>query len=258
VKVFDVGRTAEDEAYLAMELLDGEPLADMMAQGRRLDPRAAVQMLLPIAEALDALHRHHIIHRDIKPANIFLARDDRGRWQPKLIDFGLARKTDRSAGRLTERGAILGTPVYMSRERLLGEDADLLEDIYGLSVVLYQAITGKLPFDGENAMALLGALTANRPRSILAHGVGDPDLWAIVERGLAPRDQRWASARDLGKALAGWLWRHGSLDDISGVSLRPIWIDDDDVRETPPVSSGVYASRRSPSASHPRSQIRHM
>jgi serine/threonine-protein kinase len=148
-----------------------------------------------------------------------------------------------NAGRLTETGAVMGTPAYMSRERLLGEDPDLREDVYGLSVVLYQAITGELPFDGKNVPVLLAALITNRPQSILAHGVDDPDLWAILERGLAPRDERWASAWDLGKALAGWLWSHGSIDDIAGVSLRPIWIDDDARSLAGPGSSRVPTAR---------------
>jgi serine/threonine-protein kinase len=229
VQVVDVGHTDDGEAYLAMELLEGEALADVLARERRFDPRTAIQVLLPIAEALEALHRHGIIHRDVKPENIFLATDDAGRCQPKLIDFGLARRTDRNAVRLTVAGSIMGTPGYMSRERLLGGDVGLGEDVYGLTVVLYRAITGALPFDAKTPAALLAALNAG-PRSILTDGVGDPELWTIVERGLAPSEQRWPSAGDLGKALAGWLWRRGSLDDIAGVSLRPAWIGDDDLR----------------------------
>ena len=230
VRVFDVGRTPDDEAYLAMELLEGEALAGALCREQRLEPGAAIRVLLPIAEALDALHRRGIIHRDVKPENIFLARDDAGYWQPKLIDFGLARSTAPDARRITATGAVMGTPVYMSRERLLGEDVDFQEDVWALSVVLYRAITGELPFDGRDPMLLLAALTENRPRSILDYGVGDADLWAILERGFAPRGERWASAWDLGKALAGWLRQNGSPDDVSGVSLRPIWIDADDVR----------------------------
>lgn len=244
VQVFDVGRTSDGDAYLAMELLDGEALAEVLSRERRLDPATAIQVLLPIADALEAIHRRGVIHRDIKPENIFLARDDAGHWQPKLIDFGLARRTDPDAARLTDCGAVMGTPVYMSRERLMGEDVDLQEDLWGLSVVLYLAITGELPFDGKNPIVLIHALTMNRPRSLLSHGVGDADLWAILERGLAPRGERWASARDLGKALAGWLWQHGRLDDISGVSLRQTWIDEDDARRLAgPVPSRVPTVR---------------
>jgi serine/threonine-protein kinase len=230
VRVIDVGHTAEGETYLAMELLDGEPLAEVLDRERRLDPLTAVRVLLPIAEVLDALHRSGIIHRDVRPENIFLTRDDAGHWQPKLIDFGLARSTDPGAARLTEAGSMIGTPAYMSRERLLGEDVDAREDVYGLSVVLYHVITGELPFAGEGPVEVFSALTANCPRSTADHRAGDEELWAIVARGLACRSERWTTAWDLGRALAGWAWKNGAVDDIAGMSLRSVWIDDEEAQ----------------------------
>jgi serine/threonine-protein kinase len=228
VQVLDVGHTADGETYLSMELLDGEPFADVLARERRLDPRTAIRVLLPIAEALDVLHRSGSILRDVRPENIFLAQTDAGRWQPKLIDFSLARSTRPGEGRVTELGVVMGTPAYMSYEHLRGEELDGREDVYALSVVLYQAMTGKLPFAGVTPMEQLSALAANHPSSTVDHGAGDAELWAIVERGLAPRSERWASAWDLGRALAGWASKNGSLDDITGMSLRPVWVDDDD------------------------------
>jgi eukaryotic-like serine/threonine-protein kinase len=237
VQVLDVGHTAEGEAYLAMELLDGETFADVLTRERRLDPATAIRVLLPIAEALDALHRSGSIHRDLKPENIFLTRSDAGRWQPKLIDFGLARSAHPGAGRITEIGVAMGAPAYVSYERLLGEEADLREDVYALSVILYQTMTGELPFAGVTPSEQISALTANRVLSTVDHGAGDAELWAIVKRGLARRSERWASAWDLGRALAGWAWKNGSLDDIAGMSLRPVWIDEEASRLDSPVSS---------------------
>jgi serine/threonine-protein kinase len=244
VQVLDVGQTAAGETYLAMELLDGEVLADVLNRERRLDPMTAVRVLLPIADVLDALHRSGIIHRDVKPDNIFLTRDDAGRWQPKLIDFGLARSTDQGVNRLTEAGAMLGTPAYMSRERLLGEDVDASEDVYALAVVLYEAMTGALPFDGETPLEVFSALTADRPRSTVDHGAGDAPLWAVVERGLASRSERWASARDLGRALAAWAWQNGGFADIAGMSLRPTWIDADEAERLDGSVSDMAATVR--------------
>ena len=183
--------------YLAMELLDGELFADVLARERRLDPKTAIRVLLPVAEALDALHRSGSIHRDIKPENIFLAQTDAGRWQPKLIDFGLARSTSPGVGRITEAGAVVGTPAYMSYEHLIGDDVDSGEDVYAPSVVLYQTMTGELPFAGNTPMEQISALAANQPLSTLDYGVGDEELWAIVQRGLARRKTlprgRWRS-----------------------------------------------------------------
>ncbi len=221
VHVSDVGRTAGGDTYLVMELLDGEALCDVLAREARLDPITTARVLLPIAAGLAAMHGKKIVHRDVKPENIFLSCDDSGRWQPKLIDFGLARSPNRGA-RLTQRGFVVGTPVYMSPERMVGDDATDQDDVWSLAVVLYETITGVVPFDDPRAFTA--------PRSLMEHGCGDEELWEILACGLARRRQRYASAQALGKALAAWLWKQGGTDDITGVALRPTWLDDDDVR----------------------------
>jgi serine/threonine-protein kinase len=189
------------------------------------------------------MHARRIIHRDIKPENIFLSCDDSGRWQPKLIDFGLARAPAQEA-RLTARGYMVGTPDYMSPERIQGEDAAPQDDIWGLCVSLYELVTGSLPFVGPTDALLRDSLLRGTPRSILDHGVGDEELWAIVQRGLSRRAQRYPSASALGKALAGWLWKQGFLDDISGLSLRKSWIEDDDLRRLSSPRSSLVATAR--------------
>jgi eukaryotic-like serine/threonine-protein kinase len=227
VHVLDVGRTAEGDPFLVMELLDGETLADVLDREARLDVVTAIQVLLPIAGGLGVMHGKGIVHRDVKPENVFLSCDDTGRWQPKVIDLGVARLEGRSrAGRLTRRGAVLGTPVYLSPERVEGEDADPRDDVWALCVMLYEVVAGVRPFDGDTLGDLLAALVTTAPRPLASRGVDAPELWTILERGLRRRDARWPSMQDLGKALAGELWRRGVTQDISGVSLRATWLRD--------------------------------
>jgi eukaryotic-like serine/threonine-protein kinase len=220
INVLDVGRTAEGDPFLVMELLDGEALGEILDRERRLDVVTALRIILPITGALEAMHAKGIIHRDVKPDNIFLARDDAGRWQPKLIDFGLARLDEKGrSARITQRGALIGTPVYLSPERLRGEDADPRDDVWALCVVLYGMVTGELPFEGETFRDLFMALVDGVPRSLASHGVNDPALQELLRRGLSPGGKRWTMG-ELGMALTRELLSRGATKDIAGLALR--------------------------------------
>jgi eukaryotic-like serine/threonine-protein kinase len=220
VQVLDVGRTEEGGPFLVMELLDGECLAGVLEREGRLDPITALRVILPIASALEAMHDKGILHRDVKPENVFLSLDDAGRWQPKLIDFGLARMDDRArAGRITQRGAIIGTPVYLSPERIRGEDAGAQDDVWALCVMLYGMITGALPFDGDTMIDVFAALNRGEPSPLASHGVDEPALWEILRRGLGPRATRWPSVRALRAALTAELLSRGATKDIAGLAL---------------------------------------
>jgi serine/threonine-protein kinase len=221
LRVLDVGQTEAGDPFLVMELLDGVSLAAVLQREVRLAPVLAVRIILPIAEALSAVHAKGIVHRDVKPQNIFLAHGDSGRWQPKLIDFGAAKVEPRPAEhRISRSGIVIGTPIYMSPEQIQGAEASAGSDVFALSVVLYEAITGAPPFDWGTLASLLVALPAGGLRSLSDHGVHEPELWAILRRGLAPRDARWPEARDLHRALARWLRDRGATADIGGVAVR--------------------------------------
>lgn len=223
VHVLDVGRTAEGHPFLVMELLEGESLSDVLFRETKLDPVTAIRLILPIAGALEALHAKGIVHRDVKPSNIFLAVDDAGRWQPKLIDFGLARLAEeRSVRRLTERGAIVGTPDYLSPERVRGQDAHPRDDVWALCVALYEMTTGKSPFPGNHMLDLFVSIAGAQPTPLAAHGVSDPGLWEILRRGLTTGADRWSSMLDLREALSHELLRRGATKDISGVALNTV------------------------------------
>lgn len=148
VGVLDAGSDDEGVPYLVLERLYGQPLEALL--GEPLPLLTVAQALVPVANALVALHRGGIVHRDIKPANIFLHRDVDGRVTPKLLDFGIAKAVARSSTTLT--GAALGTPAYMAPEQALGHHVGgPAADVWSMAVVFAQSLTGRLPFANVRA-----------------------------------------------------------------------------------------------------------
>ncbi len=227
VRVFDFGQMDDNTPFIVMELLKGEPLSALLNREGKLEVTRALQMMLPIADALATAHGRGIIHRDIKPENIFIASDEYGRLQPKIVDFGIARFSEGS-GTLTRSGALLGTPDYMSPEQARGEpDIDHRADVWALCVVLYELMAGCRPFgqDGGNYLAVLRAIVHDPVRPILEFDVGDKALWVIIERGLRKRRQeRWDTMRVFGESLALWLYERGIREDAFGASLKTGWL----------------------------------
>jgi serine/threonine-protein kinase len=227
VRVFDFGWTRHGDPYLVMELVQGETLAAALKREARMPAIRAVQTLLPIADGLRLAHDKGIVHRDIKPDNVFLAADALNRKQPKLLDFGIAKVDKQVDGRLTQMGAVLGSPDYMSPEQALGlDDIDERTDIWSLCVVLYEAITGMVPFQKANYNALMHAIINEDPVPSMDYGAGDKQLWQVIERGLRKeRGERQQTVTELGEALALWLYEHGVKEDLSGNSIRAVWLD---------------------------------
>jgi eukaryotic-like serine/threonine-protein kinase len=227
VRVFDFGWTRHGDPYLVMELVQGETLAAQVKREVRIPAIRAVQTLLPIVDGLRMAHDKGIVHRDIKPDNVFLAADALGRRQPKLLDFGIAKVDKQIDGRLTQVGAVLGSPDYMSPEQALGlDDIDERTDIWSLCVVLYEVITGTVPFQKPNYNALMHAIINEDPTPSVDCGAGDRSLWQVIERGLRKqREDRFQTVTDLGEALALWLYEHGIKEDLSGNSIRAVWLD---------------------------------
>ena len=230
VRVFDFGWTSRADPFLVMELVQGESLGSILRRELRLPAIQAVQMLLPLADGLRSAHDKGIVHRDIKPDNILVARDEFGRQQPKLLDFGIAKVDQQQAAedrKLTQEGVALGSPDYMSPEQALGrEDIDHRTDVWALCVVLYESITGQMPWDRPNYNALMQAIIHEPPAATTTLSAGDADLWRVIERGLQKNPaNRWASMTELGEALALWLYEHGVKEDISANSLRAVWLD---------------------------------
>jgi serine/threonine protein kinase len=221
VRVFDFGHTEQGDPFIVMELLEGESLASALKSRSRLSAIKSVQTILPIVDALVAAHAEGIVHRDLKPENIFLAREAR-RIQPKVVDFGIAKVERGGFTRtLTRKGAVLGSPGYMSPEQARGlPEIDHRADIWAVCLVLYECMTGRSPFSGENYNALMRAIIEESATPITEYSAGDEALWAIIRRGLEKKpDARWPSMRELGTALSRWLLANGVEHDVSGDSL---------------------------------------
>jgi serine/threonine-protein kinase len=234
VKVFDVGQTEGGDPFIVMELLHGSSLGTILAAESRLPSVQVVRILLPIADALSLAHSKSLVHRDLKPDNVFVVHDA-GTIQPKLVDFGIVKVDQGDAeSHLTQRGAVLGSPDYMSPEQARGEDnIDLATDIWSFSVVLYEAITGRCPFIGANYNALLRQIVEDTPPSPEELAAADAGLSAIVMRGLSKaRKDRFASMGEYGRALANWLISQGVNEDICGTKLDR-WLRDTDPHGRP-------------------------
>jgi serine/threonine protein kinase len=232
IRVFDVGETNLGDLFIVMELLQGATLAQMIAGGKLTAVRA-VQIVLPIVDALASMHARGIVHRDVKPDNLFISLEDRT-VQPKLLDFGIAKLNESrgKAGNLNESGMLVGSPEYMSPEQAMAcDDIDFRTDIWSVCVALYEAVSGETPFARVSDDALLGAITELEPASLAERGDCDEQLWQIVHIGLAKdRYARHASMAELGRALASWLVSHGVTDDACGTSLESRWFADDPVQ----------------------------
>ena len=169
VAVTDFGQTAEGYVYIVMELLEGRTLREVLAKEAPLDTARAVALMLQTSAAVAAAHEAGIIHRDLKPANIFIVHNSELPSVVKVLDFGIAKlATDTleedEAHTLTQVGAMIGTPRYMSPEQCDGAELTPASDVYGLGVILYEMLTGIVPFSGSTPLAIAMKHTSEAPR----------------------------------------------------------------------------------------------
>ncbi|MBL4685587.1 MAG: serine/threonine protein kinase, partial [Nannocystaceae bacterium] len=162
VQVVDFDRTSDGLVYLAMELLRGESFEDWLERPGSMPD--GVRWLAEAARGLDAAHSAGIVHRDVKPDNVFLHRLTDGKVQPKLLDFGLAKATAADLTQVeTQAGTLLGTPYYLAPERALGRPLDPRADLYSLGIMLYETLTGNVPFVDDSFMGILALHIKSTP-----------------------------------------------------------------------------------------------
>jgi serine/threonine-protein kinase len=224
VEVLDLGRLDGGDRYMVMEFLKGESLSARIAARKRLSASEITNIGLQLLEGLSAAHEAGIIHRDLKPDNVFLLAQAKGRVDfVKILDFGISKfnvlGNDFS---MTRTGAVMGTPYYMAPEQARGaKHFDARLDVYAAGVILYEAATGKVPFDGDTFNELLIKIATEESPSVrVAAPDLDPRLADIIDRARRRNpEQRFASAREFHDALAHWSERPIGSDLATGATL---------------------------------------
>ncbi len=254
VRLLDHSLSGDEDPYIAMELLDGEDLRARLTREGRLNPRATCELVCQVARGLAEAHSAGIVHRDLKPENIFLARE-REQEVVKILDFGVARWNARTP--VDEGVGLIGTVEYMSPEVASGAFVDHRSDLWALSVIAYECLTGSVPFTGESIQEVLGSIKGGVARvpSALAPELGpDFDRWWTRATSRAIED-RFDGAEELARALqqavglaegadsAGEALRAGRPEDPA--SLAPVeGVASSTGRATRPAKGASHAGRR--------------
>jgi serine/threonine protein kinase len=218
VKVFLYGELDDGSLYIIMEFLEGKNLNQTVRTEGPFPIERALPILMQACGALDEAHRAGIIHRDLKPENIFLVQSEALHDYPKLLDFGLAKVGERQMRpgsiMLTQEGMVFGTPEFMSPEQAQGKPLTPASDVYSLAVILYEVLTGKLPFDAKSAMDFIQLHVIGKPVPLNQRVPGRTFpllLEQIIDRALAKRPEaRFSSAAELATALQAVM--HGATE----------------------------------------------
>jgi len=232
VDIVDYGEIVQDDGgdmvYFIMEFLAGEALTDLIRREAPLAPERSLAICIQIADALSASHGHNIVHRDLKPDNVILIQRGRQNDFVKVLDFGIAKLTgDQPGSRRTRTGIVMGTPAYMSPEQCEGRgNVDHRTDIYALGILLYEMITGRVPFLGEGyGEVLVQHLTQTPARPTTIRGLIPPHVEAICMKALEKKpESRYPSMEEFMKALAdpvGYVEANGGLEGFLKQDLKP-------------------------------------
>ena len=217
VDVYDIGTVPDGRPFLASEFLEGKDFASLLEERERIDCGVAVHVVRQVCRALAAAHARGVVHRDVKPENVFLVGDMESPVV-KVLDFGISKFDGGGGATLTQTGMIMGTPGYMPPEQARGAKTDHRADIYGVGAMLYRAVTGKLPFDSDDAAeALSMVLTEEPPRPRSVEPSIPEALELVIQKAMAKDpEERFRSMTELDERLAPF-----DPETPSAVSLLP-------------------------------------
>jgi serine/threonine-protein kinase len=210
VKVFLYGELEDGSLYIVMEFLEGKNLNQTVRAEGPMAPERAIPILIQACNALEEAHRAGIIHRDLKPENIFISQQAGMKDYAKVLDFGLAKVTEREMRPgsviLTQEGMVFGTPEFMSPEQAQGKSLTPASDLYSLAVILYEALTGKLPFVAKNAMEYIQLHVTAPPTPIQDNAppgrVFPPLLWKVLSKAMSKNaEDRFLTGTEFAMAL---------------------------------------------------------
>jgi serine/threonine protein kinase len=242
VEVFDLGTVADGSHYMVMELLSGEDLASRLRAQGVLEPTVAARIVIQLLEGLAAAHEVGIMHRDLKPENLFLVPTRSGEDFVKILDFGISKFTSPGMTSATMTGAVLGSPFYMAPEQARGlKNVDPRTDLYSVGTLLFECLTGRVPFDGDNFNDLMFKIAlAPRPNPLDLRPDLDPGIVPIVVKSIqADANDRYETAELFRDALLGWLESQGE-QSIRTPELRRA------TRTTPRTSGHLAATPTTP------------
>lgn len=237
VDILDFGTTEEGRPFMVMELLEGMSLADRFDNGPKLDALQLLDIVSKVLSGLAVVHDSGIVHRDIKPDNIFLVSDADGEY-PKLLDFGISRGLDPKDTRVTNTGAVIGTPLYMSPEQARGmKDVDPRTDLWSVGMILWEGLTGFLPFESEHMGDVLIRIATEDAPSIGDYRDDLPaELVDLIGKVLQrDRDARFTSARAMRDAVLA------AADRIAAGAGTPLRRDHSTARLPSPIEQARTA-----------------
>ena len=228
-RVYKYGALDDGSVYFVMDYLEGRNLAAEVRENGPMDAERAIGVMVQVCGALEEAHRAGIVHRDLKPENVFLTKQGGSADFPKVLDFGLAKMSEKQMGRgsmmFTQQGMVFGTPEFMSPEQAQGEALDQRSDIYSLALILYELITGKLPFDAKTPLDMMKAHVRDVPIALSERIPGKkfwPEFEAVINKALAKNpDDRYASAAEFGEALRSCVSGKAAPPPVAAASTPP-------------------------------------
>ncbi|MEZ4406208.1 MAG: serine/threonine-protein kinase [Polyangiales bacterium] len=224
-KVFLYDQLEDGACFIVMEYLEGRNLGQIVRHEGPMEPSRAIRVLIHACGALEEAHQKGIVHRDLKPENIFLCKQGGIEDYVKVLDFGLAKVTEREMQPgsliLTQEGMVFGTPEFMSPEQAQGKTLDPRSDVYSLAVILYELVTGKLPFDARSPMEYITLHVQAKPIPLAQRApdkVFPQGFQEVLDRAMAKDpDERFQSAAEFAAALSALVPEEGVLQAMSAV-----------------------------------------